>query len=364
MIKKLEECYNKSIDVLEDVSTQYGFYASGGAKGYKGVWARDSMITSIGASLLGERFKKEFKRSLLTLTKHQGKLGQIPNAVLKLESKKPQIDFLSIDSSLWFIIGQYTYKEKYGREIFKENIIKKTLNWLACQDWGNNYLLIQLPTTDWQDAFPHKYGYTIYTHALYYKVLNLIGKKKEAEKVKKLINYDKDVRLWNKNFYLPWRWKNHNQYKELETWFDSFGNLLAIIFELADKKRGEKILNYIKEKKINRPFPIKAIYPPIKKGQKGWHDYFEDCDARKPYNYSNAGIWPFIGSFYVLALIKFNKLKEAEKELLKVAEENLEGNFPEWIHPKTKKMYGYYQAWNAGSYILAYKSLINERCLF
>ncbi len=81
-----------------------------------------------------------------------------------------------------------------------------------------------------------------------------------------------------------------------------------------------------------------------------------DCDARKPYHYLNAGIWPYIGGFYVLALIKLKKFKEAENELRKLAEANLKGNFPEWIGVD-KKFHGKLQAWSAGLYILAYNSL-------
>ena len=66
--------------VLEKCSSKHGFYAA--FPGYKGVWARDSNITSIGASLLGNTFKRDFKQSLITLGKYQSAKGQIPNAVL------------------------------------------------------------------------------------------------------------------------------------------------------------------------------------------------------------------------------------------------------------------------------------------
>jgi hypothetical protein len=49
--------------------------------------------------------------------------------------------------------------------------------------------------------------------------------------------------------------------------------------------------------------------------------------------------------------------------LEKLAEGNLKGNFPEWINPITKKMYGKYQAWSAGTYIWAYECLKKKRVL-
>jgi len=363
----LDKAYKQAIETIKSCSTKQGLFASGGKKGYKGVWARDSMITLIGASAgdKNKSFKEQFEKSLLTLKKYQSKHGQIANAVLHFHAKKRKVDYLSIDSSLWFIIGEYVYKKVYEGNLFKvhKKAIKKALTWLSYQDVGEDITLEQLPTTDWQDAFPHKYGRTINTQALYYKTLNLIGNKNEARKLKELINKNREYKLWNGDFYYAYRWKNHKKYKEIGEWFDSLGNLLAIVFDLAKKEQAEKIISYIKKNKINLPYPVKSIYPPIKKGDKEWQDYFLDCEAGKPYHYLNAGIWPYIGGFYVLALIKLRKFKEAETELKKLAEANIRGNFPEWINPLNKKTYGIWQAWNAGMYIAAYESFKKKKCL-
>jgi glucosamine-6-phosphate deaminase len=363
----LDKGYEKAKEVIKKCSTKYGLYASGGKDGYKGVWARDSIISLIGASTEKDPLiKEQFKKSLIVLAKYQSEKGQISNAVLHFERKKPQVDYLTIDSSLWFIIGHYIYKKRYGKELFTKykKSITKAITWLSYQDMGEDIMLEQLPTTDWQDAFPHKYGRTINTQALYYLVLNLIGEKKKAGQLKNAVNKKDDYELWNGNFYYAYRWKNHNKYKEIGEWFDSLGNLLSIIFDLADNTKAKKILSYIKKNKINNPYPVKSIYPPIRKGEKDWQDYYLDCDAGKPYHYLNGGIWPYIGGFYVLALIKVKKFKEAKKELLKLAESNLKGNlFPEWINPQTKESHGKLQAWDAGMYIMAYQSLKKKKIL-
>lgn len=363
----LDECYEKAKEVIKACSTKHGLFASAGKGGYNAVWARDSMISFLGTCLVKEPlFKDTFKLSLINLANHQSKKGQIPNAIDKYSERKPHVDFASIDSSLWYIIGHYTYKNRYNdNSLFKKynKMIKKALLWLDYQDIGENGMLGQLPTIDWQDAFPHRYGYTINTQALYYKVLNLAGRKKDAKKLNFMVNENEGTKLWNGNFYVPYRWKNHNKYREMGGWFDSLGNLLAIIFDLADKSKAKKILYYIDKNKINMPYPVKSIYPPIKKGTEDWQDYFEDCAARKPYHYLNAGIWTYIGGFYVLSLIKLKKFKEAEEELKKLAEANLKGDFPEWINPSTKKSYGKLQAWNAGMYIIAYESFKKKKAL-
>lgn len=368
MNKTLDLAYEKALETIEKCSTRHGLFASAGKKAYRGVWSRDSMITLICASTSLEHrkdLKEVFKKSLITLAKHQSKLGQIPNAVYGFNSKKLSVDFQSIDSSLWFVLGEYYYRKIYGKELFfkhKKNI-KEALTWLSYQDMEEDGLLEQLPTTDWQDAFPHRYGHTINTQALYHQVLSFIKEKRKQKKIKIAIENKKKRGLWNGDFYYSYRWKNHNKYKEIGNWFDSLGNLLAIVFGLADEEKSKKILKYISENKINEPYPVKAIYPPIDKESKYWQDYYLDCRAGTPNEYLNGGIWTFIGGVYVLALIKVKKFKEAEEELMKLAEANIKGNYPEWINPLTKRMYGKYQAWSAGTYIAAYESLKAKRVL-
>jgi len=367
-----KEVYEKAVDVLTKVSTKNGFFAA--YPGYDAVWARDSMIISLGASILGGKFKSVIKNSLITLAKYQSKKGQIPNAVdVFVKNRKAHVDFKSIDSSCWFIIGHYLYRNKFGNELFKKykKNIDSAAKWLSYQDMGEDHMLEQQPTSDWQDAFPHRYGHTINTQALYYKVLKLIGDNKEASLLKKQVNENKDDKLWQGNFYLPWRWKNHNKYKEKGEWFDSLGNILAILFDLADNNKANKILNHIKRKKIDKPFPIKTIYPPIKRGSKDWQDYFLDSGAGTPYEYSNGGIWTYIGGFYVLSLIKMKKFNEAKKQLEKLAEANMKKPyFSEWLHGKTGKtgVAGSWdeegnQGWNASMYILAYESVKRKMVL-
>lgn len=362
----IDEAYEKAKRVIKKCSTKYGLYASAGKRGYHGVWARDSMISLIGATSRDSEFKTQFKKSLLTLKKYQGSSGQIANAILKLEKKKPKVDFNSIDSSFWYVIGQYVYRKRFGEKDFfdkSESSIKKAVKWIAYRDVEEDVTVEQLPTTDWQDAFPEKYGTVISTQALYCKVLELLKDRKKSRKLKENVNDYETEKLWNGKFYWAYRWKNHHKYKEIGKWFDSFGNLLAIIFELADRKKAKSIISYIEKHKINFPYPVKSIFPPIRRGSEYWKDYYLDAHAT-PNHYLNGGIWPYLGAFYILALIKIKEFKKAEKELKILAEANLKSHiFPEWIEPVTKETYGISQAWSAGVYMLAYNSLKTKRVL-
>lgn len=371
----LREAYARAIWILRKCATPHGFFAA--YPGYDMVFARDSMIMSLAVPFANDSLLRQaYRNSLITLAKNQSDNGQIPNAVDKFSKRKHHVDYMSIDSSLWFIIGHHLYQERFHEnflfDVYRKNV-DKAFKWVASQDTGEDSMPEQQPTSDWQDAFPHRYGHTINTQALYYHALKLAGRNREAEHLKEMVNESPDFGLWDseKGYYLPWRWKNHGMYHEKGGWFDTLGNLLAVVFGLADEGRARRILSYVEKHKIDKPYPVKSIYPPIKHEDKEWKDYFLDCDARVPYHYSNGGIWTFIGGFHVLALIKVGRLKEAERQLQKLAEANMKnnGNFAEWLNGKTgavgKSSSGResYQGWNAGMYILAYESLKEKRVL-
>ncbi len=363
----------KAIVVLEHCSKQTVFYASGLPGGYEAIWARDSMISSLGASLAGDKFQIPFRKSLELLSKNQSELGQIPNAVGSYNiERQSDITYNSIDSTLWYLIGHRVYAKAHGDtsvlEKYQKNV-EKALLWLRYQDPNEDKLIVQQPTMDWQDAFPHKYGRVLNTQALYYAVLSMYGEKKLATHIRRVVNgeIEEYLSLYDKKrgYYLPWIWKNHDGDREQEEWFDTLGNLLAIVSGLATPKIAQSILDHVERNKVNRPYPCRAIDPPLKPEDKEWHSYFEKCDAKTPHEYSNAGIWPFIGGFYIAALVKAGRHEKAEQELGLLAKANKLGNeqeweFHEWLHGKTGQI-GHssapFQAWSAGAYIFALESV-------
>ena len=58
----VEKAYERAKEVIKICSTRNGLFASGGKEGYDAVWARDSMISLIGASCSGD---KEFKKVII-----------------------------------------------------------------------------------------------------------------------------------------------------------------------------------------------------------------------------------------------------------------------------------------------------------
>ena len=245
----ITQAKENAVVVLEHCAKPTGFYASGLPGGYEATWARDSMIASLGASLVGDKFQEPFRKSIELLSKHQSALGQIPNAVGSYNvERQSDVTYNSIDSSLWYLIGHQVYGKAYGNasllKKYKGNI-EKALLWLQYQDPNEDKLLVQQPTMDWQDAFPHKYGRVLNTQALYYAVLKMYGQEKLASHIQRVVNgeIEKYLSLYDQKlgYYLPWIWKDHDGDREQEEWFDTLGNLLAIVTGLATPEKAQSI---------------------------------------------------------------------------------------------------------------------------
>lgn len=408
----VEECYKKALGVLNKCAHPVGIKASANTRGYPHVWARDSMITLLGGILTEDKkIINALKSSINTLRKNQTKLGLIPN---NIHVKTKKINFQAYaDTGLWFIIGNSIfYKQIKDLKFLKKNYsaIKKILRWYEYQDVDQSGLITMSEGSDWEDLFAVR-GKGLYVNVLYYLALrnasfmaeSLKRKNesrtylKKAKKVRSLINkhfwYNKGRNFINhvnfgfgdisfiesfisekgidslkrkmilpqkfilkkSSYYLPYL-----SFRNFGEWFDSFGNIMAILSGVADKKQTETIIKFIKKYNLVKPYPIKAIYPPIFPKDKDWRYYYKFDKLNLPNQYHNGGIWPFLGGFWVTALYKAGKKKLAQKELINLAKANKINNwqFNEWLHGKTGKPMGMAeQAWNAGTYILAYHYL-------
>lgn len=377
------EAREQAIKVLKKCIKPKGFHASGLKGGYEALWSRDSMTCSLGASTIGKEFKETMKKSLETLAKNQTKLGLIPNCVGSYNTERQSdVTFNSIDAPQWYIIGHYVYAKAYGDNSLLHKYRKSILNaldWLLHQDPNNDNLIVQQPTADWMDAFPHKYGRVMHTQSLEYALLNMMGEVELAKKVKDTVNgvKPKYLALYDKKlgYYLPWAWKDHGGDREQEEWFDSGANLLAIMTGLATPTIAKRILKHIDKEKINRPFQMKNLWPPLKPGSAAWKPYFNNCDARLPLHYINGGVWPWLGGLYIASLVKVKDFKRAKLELelmakgamqgLKIRKMDKEYSFNEWYDGKSGKPMGEpYQAWTAGMYIYAYECVKQKKVLY
>ncbi len=370
--------------------------ASGGPHGHRQVWARDSMITLLGASLVeDDEIRSTLLASLESLKRHQTPAGCIPNHV-DVESGRPNYRAYA-DGGLWFVAGSSILAPDYAA-------IRRTLDWYGCQDTDQSGLIGIQEASDWQDLLCTR-GQGLYVNCLYVVALNRAAAaaenaghrsvaaafRKRAGAVRDAINGilwyagDGDTfrhlahtfstqnnthdslgrRRWipakkiliDSSYYL-----HYLSFREIGERFDCFGNLLAILSGVAGAGQTERILDFIEGHELDRR-PLCALYPPIQPGEPEWRDYYGELN--RPHQYHNGGVWPFLGGFYVAALVKAGRYRQAAQALDRLAELVRNGGFNEWHHGKTGQPMGANdQAWSAGMFLYACESVARGQAPF
>jgi hypothetical protein len=137
---------------------------------------------------------------------------------------------------------------------------------------------------------------------------------------------------------------------------DVFGNLLAVLFGLADEHRGNRILAAIERNQVGAPYPLRVTCEPIGREHAHWRSYMGRHRQNLEHRYHNGGIWPFVGGFWVLALAAAGRRREAHRVLLGLARASAvnDWEFNEWLHGQSGKPEGMAgQTWNAAMFLLA-----------
>src|SRR5512135_335841 len=106
-----ETALQKAQAILSSECSSIGLMAS--PEGYPHVWARDSVITSLGA-LLTPGHENCLPVSLRTLASQQSELGAIPNNVSVATGRLDHTNAGSVDSNLWFILGHAFQYKTFG----------------------------------------------------------------------------------------------------------------------------------------------------------------------------------------------------------------------------------------------------------
>lgn len=364
--------YSDAVYAIKMCATDTGMMASGARVGHHQVWARDGMITLLGARFIGDdQIQHALHASVALLRQKQAPGGEIPNNV---DSATLHANFRAYaDSGLWWIIGSSLIAPDRAATA-------SILNWYACQDVDQSGLLSMQESADWQDLFCTR-GKGLYLNCLYVLALRAAGENERAAMVAERINrffwYEGDGnmlrhvahtfsteskqqqdslgrRRWlpvkrdliSERYYLPYL-----GFRAVGEWFDSLGNLLAILSGVADESKTATILDFM-ERNGMADAPMASLTPVIEPGHPDWRDYYGMLNL--PHHYHNGGIWPFIGGFYVAALVKAGRLDGAAKALDRLAALNRAGEFNEWHHGQTREPMGVkFQAWSAGMYVFA-----------
>jgi hypothetical protein len=235
-------------------------------------------------------------------------------------------------------------------------------------------------SADWQDLFCTR-GKGLYLNCLYVMALRAAGKHERArlvaEKVNQYFWYHGDGNMlrhiahtfsteskeaqdslgrkrWlpvkrhllNDEYYLPYL-----GFRAVGEWFDALGNLLAIISGVANAARTAIILDFMERHEMAGA-PMRSLAPVVQPGDPDWRDYYGMLNL--PHHYHNGGVWPFIGGFYVAALVKAGRIADAARAFDRLTELNHDGQFNEWHHGETLRPMGVTgQGWSAGMYLFA-----------
>ena len=394
--------FSKAVEAIERNITPMGFSAAslednivtGTDENYRSVWGRDGAITLIcSISLESPKIRQAQKMTLKTLFDNITPNGQIPSNV-RIDSGKPDYSgvggICSIDSGLWAIIAFYTYVRATEDYDFLEEYadkLQRVMNWLSAHD-SNNDGLLEIPEAgDWTDLFGRSYN-VLYDEVLWYRTNVCYG-------------HIMEMRGDHERAADYFRWSQHIQAEMLDNFWptttaaqkmgdgkitfadrqfsvgdaqyllaqispfnfnwrcDTFGNLLAFIFNLMDIDRAKSAFKYMWGVGVNEPWPIVNLYPTVQAGDPDWMPYYTVNLLNLPHHYHNGGIWPLIGGLWVVFIHRLGLTDVAVRELVKLAELNKLGiedewEFNEWAHGKTGRPMGKrYQAWSAASYIRA-----------
>jgi hypothetical protein len=364
--------YQRAIEVLKLCSIPRGLMASGAPLGHHQVWARDSMIALLGARLVPDgQIQAALRASVDLLREKQAPSGAIPNNV-DAATLRPNFRAYA-DAGLWWIVGSSLIAPE-------PQTISSVLRWYECQDVDQSGLISMQESADWQDLFCTR-GKGLYLNCLYVLALRAAGEHGHADHVATKINqffwYEGDGnmlrhishtfstestgildslgrRRWlpvkqhlvRERYYLPFL-----GFRAAGEWFDSLGNLLAVLSGVADERKTPVILDFI-ENHAMAGAPLRSLTPAIQPGDPDWRDYYGALN--QPHCYHNGGVWPFIGGFYVAALVKGGRLKEAAAALERLTALNRAGDFNEWHHGESFAPMGVNtQAWSAGMYLFA-----------
>lgn len=401
----IEQAYQAARKVLYRCICPAGFKASAAADGYREIWTRDSCMTTIAIAKLADPvLLTAAENCLRTIARHQTDSGLLPNNV---DSVSDEANYqASLDGTMWFSIAlvalvQATSKIDFGQSLYQTTV--RAQRWLAAQDVDDSGLISVQEASDWQDLFPTR-GKALYDNVLYYQSLmsqawlaekyetaavaekyrasaQTVAKKiydffwvfdskrthtdnmaKAATDIHNSVSLEaihlklaENSSLSDHSYLLAWR-----SFMQTGTWFDTLGNMLAIYFGLTNRVQNDLILQFMRDHHIAEPYPAKAIDPPILPSDVNWRDYLTKRNLNMPHHYHNGGIWPFIGGWYILALLKTNDVSGAKQALEQLAKLNQRGlsatfEFNEWFDGQTAEPLGKpYQAWSAALYCLAY----------
>ena len=373
----VEACARESLRLLERNLTPAGVLAAtpgpeAEAKRYTRIFGRDAAICSLGMAGCGiSTLERGAVAGLDSLAALQAPNGQLPKYIDDADSEADFWYLGCIDATLWWLLAVHHVRRRSGEALTADRWqpqVELALQWLLAQEHQRFFLLQQNEASDWADVMPRS-GFVLYTNALWYRVKQLYGLPR-ADETRYHFNhlfhpFSRDLPEYRRarllGHYVRRSARNRDLYLSFVNFSvfgdegDVLGNVLAILFGLSGDALSQRIVRVLAERAAG-PLPLRALLDPVRPGDKLWRAYMKRHQQNLEHQYHNGGIWPFIGSFWVMGLMALNKEKEARQALAELAWANsLDGwRFTEWFHGTSLKPMGMAgQTWNAATFLLA-----------
>ena len=253
--------------VIKLCSTPDGLMASGAAMGHHQVWARDSMITLLGARFVEDDQIQAALRASIELLRRK----QAPSGAFPITWTAPRSGRISAPMPMPDCGGSSAVHCSRRTPPPTAAI----LDWYACQDVDQSGLISMQESADWQDLFCTR-GKGLYLNCLYVLALARRRPARAArdwspQKINRYFWYQGDGNMlrhishtfsteskeeqdslgrkrWlpvkrhlvTEQYYLPYL-----GFRAAGEWFDALGNLLAILSGVADESQAATILDFI-----------------------------------------------------------------------------------------------------------------------
>ncbi len=396
-----DQAYSLAVKKLLKNASQKGImasanYSDGDKPAYPDLYPRDMGVCVIGMLADGSKEMLDLaKLSIESMVIAQSEKGQFPQCYRLSENCPEWWHPGTIDGTIWWSIALLEYYKKTQDKGFLDFLqpnLDKAFTWLTYQDTNNDSLLEQGEAAGWDDEMPRS-GTVLYTNALWYWLVRLRVEVEGKEELRPLkekiyeaansflwvqkgddhsISYLENLQYVKDNYYakrimewsqaqavvLPY-YMGYVSHLGFEMRCDVYGNILACISGLADEKKSRLITDFIFRAGVNKPYPVKVLYPPIYPGEQDWKPYMAKGRQNYPWQYHNGGIWPFVGGFWVmwLGMVKDGRAEEELNNLARALEQ-YNWEFNEYLHGLHGTPMGIAnQSWSMAMFIGAYKTV-------
>jgi len=336
------------------------------AWGYPEPYTRDLLIGALGTLVSGnEELVASLRRVLETLAKNQSALGHIPSLV------DVPGDRGASDTTPLFSIALSLYRTFTGEHEFLTEAAEKAHTWMCYQSPEDKVIVTQQPTSDWRDE-QWVEGAGLFVNALQYTALKLRGDhvrvaemsqylpRLDVKRIDQGYVHERLVSL-DAPYYALWSYKVASSER-----FDLLGNSVAILSGMASPDRAGRIVDWVGrecaalrnhgELSVGMP-PV--LFPYIRPEDPDWRPRYARYNP--PGCYHNGGIWPFVGGFWVAALVAAGRHEFAASQLVSLTElvrptrvVNRTWGFNEWLGAQDGTPRGQdWQSWSAAMFLFA-----------